>query len=181
MGSPGLEVATPSPATFEVPGLSPRAKWAVWSVVALLGVALLVWRLKPVQYPKDLVLAPAREGQVDSCRGKAKCVVVATAPWCPACKQGVPIIQALARRWATSREVGLRVVVTSDELANVKSMAESLGPEVTCWLDPRGELMKRLGGGGVPHWYVVDIRNRVVVNRSGVYLDEQAQADALGL
>jgi thiol-disulfide isomerase/thioredoxin len=149
-------------------------------VAAALALVLLVWWLWPTRMaPVPMKAWPAETEGTDPCEGKERCVVVIVAPWCPACKAALPIIKGMQKRFEASGRVGLKPVITSAEEPKLEWMAKQIGGQV--FLDPQGTLLEKMGGGGVPHWYVVDASGKVVEQSAGVYEQLDYQLKKLGL
>jgi hypothetical protein len=71
------------------------------------------------------------------------------------------------------------VVVGLDKEPRLIKMAKSVGGEV--YLDEPGNVMKGLGGKGVPHWWVLNSDNKILKHIRGYTPSVSGQIKALGL
>lgn len=70
------------------------------------------------------------------------------------------------------------VIVGLDSDKNLREMADTIGGKV--YLDPGGDAGRILGGGGVPHWYVLDSENQVIKHFSGYFTPVEEHIKRLG-
>jgi len=146
--------------------------------VALLGLA---WWLWPVYLPaQPLAPAAGNTTAIDPCDGKARCVLVVTAPWCPACQQSHGMMLSLIAHFKGSADVGVKPVVALDTQAKLEAYAKTFG-DAPVYLDPKGQLLHALGASSIPHWFVVNAKGRVVKSASGAYVQLEPELHALGL
>lgn len=71
------------------------------------------------------------------------------------------------------------VIVGLDSDKNTREMADTIGGKV--YLDPSGDAVRKLGGSGIPHWYVLDSDNKVLMHFAGYYTPVSEQIKKLGL
>lgn len=143
-------------------------------------IATVTFLLWPTKFP-SLKLEPAAvntEG-TDPCAGRRRCVVVVVAPWCGACKVGLPMMKELAERWSGVSSIGFKAIVGLAPKAQCEKMAEELGGQT--FLDPMGRLMRTMGESTVPHWFVVDPAGKLKHHSAGLIPDTGAQIERLGL
>jgi ribosomal silencing factor RsfS len=72
----------------------------------------------------------------------------------------------------------LIVIVGLDSDKNLREMADTIGAKV--YLDPSGDAIRKLGGSGVPHWYVLDSGNKIIRHFGGSYSSLEEQLNQLG-
>ena len=182
LGAPGYGVPPPNVDPAALQAFEPvRREIPLGTLIpAVIVLALFVYWIWPTKLA-DVELKPAASAasSSDPCIGKDRCVVVVVAPWCPACKVAVPIINEMAKRFADSPKVGIKPVVAYDQEANLEKMAKSLTGPV--FLDPSGALLRKMGDKGVPYWYVVTSSNRVVEDFAGVVPQVDLHLEKLGL
>ncbi|MEK6528586.1 MAG: hypothetical protein AAB089_08240 [Nitrospirota bacterium] len=70
------------------------------------------------------------------------------------------------------------VIVGLDTDKNLREMADTIGGKV--YLDPGGDVVRKLGGSGVPHWYVLDSGNKVIKHFSGYFVPVEEHIKRLG-
>lgn len=104
------------------------------------------------------------------CEGKARCLVVYKAPWCPVCKASIPLFQKIRRIIDSEPDVGLVLVLSpaGGQWDGHEAMAQEMGGVVH--LDPHDsvwtpELQSR--AGGVPAWAVYDEAGNLVSLMAG--------------
>ncbi|MGI5861583.1 MAG: zf-TFIIB domain-containing protein [Myxococcales bacterium] len=168
--------AQPNPAQF---GLDRRELPLGKIILGALVLLLVAWWAWPVKLAEVDLKPVAANALSDPCEGKERCVVVVVAPWCPACKKAVPIINSMQERFKDSPRVGIKPVVAYDTESKLLDMARKISGRV--YLDPPGTLMKEMGDRGVPYWYVVNDSGNVVESMAGVITVVQAQIEKLGL
>jgi hypothetical protein len=78
-----------------------------------------------------------------------------------------------------SETIDVIVVVGLDKERRLIKMAKSVGGDV--YLDEPGNVMKGLGGKGVPHWWVLNSDNKILKHISGYTPSVNGQIKALGL
>jgi thiol-disulfide isomerase/thioredoxin len=103
------------------------------------------------------------------------------ASWCVSCREALPAIDGVARRAVERGAIVLAVNVDRDRAAAEAWLAERLPTRhVTLARDGGGELLARLGAGGMPAVYVVDHTGVVRFTESGYGPDRvRAIEDAL--
>ncbi len=149
--------------------------------LVLFAAGMLVWWLLPRKLD-EVMLTPARANATgrDPCAGKACCVLVYLAPWCPACKLSLPVVQGLQRHYAGSPAVGIKPVVGGGRSReNMEQMAADFGDGA--FVDPSGSLMRAAGAETVPQWLVVDAEGFLIEQMPGVLPDVQAMITELDL
>jgi hypothetical protein len=99
-------------------------------------------------------------GSGDPCAYKLRCVVVFLAPWCPSCQGSVPFLNDMRKRFDQEGKVGVKVIVGMDSEEKLTSMAKKIGGEV--FLDSNKEFSRSAGVRGVPAWWVVDDKKRIL-------------------
>jgi thiol-disulfide isomerase/thioredoxin len=108
------------------------------------------------------------------------------ASWCQPCRDALPRLDALSRRYAAE---GLRVfAINIDQTrapADAFLQAHLPTPAMTLLHDPDGVVLARYGAGGMPALYVVDQRGIVRLVETGFTADklrevERLVADLLG-
>ena len=90
-----------------------------------------------------------------------RCLAVYVAPWCPYCRAAIPLIRDLR---GVLRERGMEswVIVGLDREPAVREYARSFGGDTLLDLDGA------VKAGGVPHFYVVDDRGRLLRHVAGL-------------
>jgi len=99
------------------------------------------------------------------CAGRERCVTVYLSPWCPVCTQTVPVIQALRRRAAATKHVGVRIIIGGDARPRLEALAQRVGG--TVHLDEAGAFARGAGARSVPRWWVTDPRRKVLADFAG--------------
>ncbi len=136
-------------------------------LIALLASMLLVV-VAPSRYAEakvgvgdelpDLKLT-SWDGQPVSLAGlRGKVVVIDFwASWCVACRDALPALDALSRRFASGS-----VVVVGINIDQTAAMADRFlhdhlpTPHLQLWRDPQADALARFGAAGMPALYVVD-------------------------
>lgn len=108
-------------------------------------------------------------------RGKVV-VIDFWASWCVVCRQALPALDAISRRFT-----GFPVVVMGINIDKARSMADRFlaehlpAPAMLLLQDPKAEVLARFGAEGMPAIYVVDPSGIVRVAESG-YAPERLTA-----
>jgi thiol-disulfide isomerase/thioredoxin len=139
-------------------------------LAAALGLAgtLVVNAAKLGDPAKPLTLAKTVKGDaVDMASGKGKQVYVVEfwATWCPPCRDSIPHLTELQKKF---KDKGVTIVGISDETAAkvepfVKKMAEKMDYVVALDADRKtsGDYMGAYGQNGIPTAFIVDKQGRV--------------------
>lgn len=135
---------------------------------------------KPTNFP-FLAMTPAKANTEakETCFDKPKCVLVYLAPWCPYCHNGIPVIQALQTKFKDSPDVGLIVVIGSDQLEKLETMASLIGPHT--FVDPQKTVSKAIGVESLPTWVVISSKRKIVNRVSGINMNVNDQLARLEL
>lgn len=88
-------------------------------------------------------------------------------------------IKALRKKWKDSATIGFIIIIGLDRQENLDEMAEEIGEEV--YFDAEGGVIKKLGGRGVPHWFVLNSDNKILRHFGGYYPSPDEQIKQLGL
>jgi len=146
----------------------------------IVGIILLWMTLRP-QHEPELTAGSFEGSEISaiSCEAKEKCVIVYVAPWCPYCKMALGVIKELRAKWADSESIDFIIVIGLDKIKNLNRMADEIGGEV--YLDPDGDVIKRFGGRGIPHWYVLDSDNKLLRHFGGYVPEVELLIQRLGL
>jgi hypothetical protein len=139
----------------------------------VLLVAILIVKLKP--HYVSTTGAISLSGQSDPCSGRDYCLILYSAPWCPACHAAKDFMIASATVVNQSRASGAKIIVGMgrSEEQNI-SMAKDIG--VHTFLDRDGSLARSLGVRGVPHWYVINREGKVLNHDGGLPADGSREA-----
>jgi hypothetical protein len=149
-------------------------------VVLLLVAAAIAWVVWPRTLPRtDLVPSKAHPSGLDPCLGKARCLVIYMAPWCPTCKGAARVAREAVAGYAGSREVGVQAVVGQDDRGALEEMAVGIGPN--SFLDLDGALYRQAGGEGVPVFWVLDEKRHILKKQLGAMSSVPDQLRVLGL
>jgi thiol-disulfide isomerase/thioredoxin len=138
------------------------------SHILILVVVLFVgWKL--FYHPKfpakaDGTLTAFLQKSVDDdpCAGRERCVFVYMAPWCPACKQTMPIVNQLREAWKEQDHPGLMVVIGNGKTDQLESMAKQVGAPV--YLDKEDKFMRATGVRHFPYFIVVDDKKNILAS-----------------
>ena len=135
-------------------------------------------------FPSALMTASAANTlKADPCLQKPRCLVAYVAPWCPACKQSIPTIQELTKRWKSSKNIGVKVIVGRADLAQMEEMAGEIGPNT--FLDSKEEMFDALGKmsliKAIPSWYVLDETDAILNYVPGTWQPTSAFIEKLEL
>jgi cytochrome c biogenesis protein CcmG/thiol:disulfide interchange protein DsbE len=146
---------------------------AVAIVLALLG--LLVWKV--AQGDSEVTSGLARgetpaaplfslerldgkgEISLESLRGKTV-VLNFWASWCGPCRDELPILEEVSKRWR-GKNVVFVGVDARDVRSDARSFLERYGVTYPNVYDGKGSLLGRYGVGGVPETYFVDAAGKV--------------------
>ena len=122
-------------------------------------------KLKVVQLtpPKTLIGLPP---PADPCGGKRRCFIAFVAPWCSACHESIPFLQAIRRSVRKDADLGVQIVVGLDKQEQMQEMASELGGSV--YFDEHGLLQQEMGVRGVPAWAVIDKERSLRKSGSGL-------------
>lgn len=106
-------------------------------------------------------------GWPNNCNGKAYCITVFVAPWCPICKSQEPVFKLLQSYLAEHRpDVGFGLVTSSGTPAQNLAERAKLSPiEVT--LDDSNSIMQNRRIEGYPTWIVNDASGNELFNKAG--------------
>ena len=100
------------------------------------------------------------------------------ASWCPVCRQALPALDALARRYAGSLRV-LAVNVDHGGAGAEHFLAEALPtPAMTLLRDSEGTTMARFGAQGMPALYLIDREGTVRLVETGYEADAMTAIEA---
>jgi hypothetical protein len=80
------------------------------------------------------------------------------------CHGAVSVVNQLEPRWADSPEVGLKVIVGSDDRAKLEEFAAKVSAKVYTVVDADSAMtlaLRDLGYNGVPHWFVVNAKGNI--------------------
>lgn len=134
-----------------------------WIAVLAVGVGFVYWKTRPIpMMPPGIELsrlATAAE-QVDPCSGRAHCVILYLAPWCPHCRSMISRVPELRGFWSSAERPGFKVIVGNDKDAAVEEMARQIGEPV--FLDRKKDFLNRMNISFFPSWFVVDAQGRVL-------------------
>lgn len=108
---------------------------------------------------------PAGGSHSELCPGKAQCVIVFIAPWCPVCEASIPFIAALNNSLKINPGIGLEVIIGNDELESIITSAKKVGGSVR--LDVNDEFLMAASITSFPTWLLVDRHRRVLTRFSG--------------
>lgn len=150
-------------------------------LLGLVGIVLLAgWLLYEQGIFGFGTLPPFKKqssSSFDPCRGKERCVVAFFAPWCPACRATLPLMYALADRAARTGKVGIQIVIGRDEIDNLHSMASKISGSV--YLDEDQSFADAAGVSGVPAWWVIDQRRKILARGTGLVAATKADDPAV--
>ncbi len=136
---------------LSVGGLPASAKITVGDGVP--AVTLLNWQGQPVNLA-DL-------------RGKVL-VIDFWASWCGVCRQALPALDAMSRRFAASPVVVVGINIDKSRDMADRFLAEHLpAPAMLLLRDPQADVLARFGADGMPAIYVVDANGIVRLAESG--------------
>lgn len=105
----------------------------------------------------------------DPCAGKERCLVAYLATWCPACHGATGFIKGLNTYLAKNYRVGLKVIIGGGDQSEIKEMARQIG--IAAFMDDEGKFAAKLGGFGVPHWWLVDNKGMAIRQSSGSHAE----------
>lgn len=99
------------------------------------------------------------------------------ATWCPPCRDEMPSMEKLHRRFADQGLVMLAVSQDEGPRAGVESFVRGLGLSFPILLDPEGRLPGRYGVTGYPETFLIDRNGRIVEHIVGPedWFSEEAQ------
>ncbi|MBF0503725.1 MAG: hypothetical protein HQL14_01360 [Candidatus Omnitrophica bacterium] len=88
------------------------------------------------------------------------CVYIYLAPWCPHCRELLPVITDYRSSWKADDRPGLKVIVGNGERQAINEMAARISPPV--YLDFHDQFLKALHVKYFPYFVIVD-RNQSVI------------------
>src|SRR5207249_5959129 len=98
------------------------------------------------------------------------------ASWCAACRQALPLVEGIRRRFVASPVIVVGINVDKARDAADLFLATNLPSHgMTLLRDPEGEALARFGADGMPAIYVVDSEGIVRYRESG-YAPEHLEA-----
>ncbi|MCB0318240.1 MAG: hypothetical protein KDD56_05745, partial [Bdellovibrionales bacterium] len=103
--------------------------------------------------------------QQSACEGKKRCILLYMAPWCPACRASLPILQSLRRKIPIDSQTGLNIVVGRDRKDSLSDYALSIGGQVS--LDINDSVARKYKIQSLPSWLLLDENKRILQNFSG--------------
>jgi peroxiredoxin len=86
------------------------------------------------------------------------------ATWCPPCRDEMPSMEALYRRFR-DRDFAMLAVAQDESIPAVRAFVEEVGLTFPILLDPGATLSPRYGATGYPETFIID-RNGQVVNHT---------------
>ena len=130
--------------------------------ILLLGAVLILLVMLPREHPLDGQIAPtfqlaqASGGTVDLTQHIGKDVIVLDfwATWCPPCREGLPIVDAVAKHFA-DKPVAVYAVNIAETPEQVKAFVDSAGLTLPVLMDD-GEVATEYGVTGIPQTVVID-------------------------
>ncbi len=145
----------------------------ILKVLPYIGLLALIWAVffrEPSPYPLPNVDMPStgsRYGYHDeACKNNRPCLIVFLATWCPACHGAIPFIKGLKGYMTQNQSAGLKIVIGGGDTSDKEEMAKQIGGNV--YFDNDDEFARRMGGGSVPHLWVVDGKGMVVKSEGGL-------------
>ena len=102
------------------------------------------------------------------------------ASWCDTCREEMPALQRLSKRW-NKRGLAVITVAVADTPKQVKDTLEKLGVQLPVIHDPEQQLSRSWGVGFVPTTLILDARRRIRLIGQGpvdwddVAIDRQIQ------
>ncbi len=135
---------------------------AVIAVIVVIVLLVSRWDRSPSAVSPGLfgALAAAEGTPPDTCAGKAKCLVVYTAPWCSTCHAAIPFLKEAAQQFSSSSHTGFKIVIGTDEPRHNKEMA-ALMPGFS-YLDNTGAFASALHVSAFPTWIMLDAQGQVL-------------------
>ncbi|WP_165947114.1 TlpA disulfide reductase family protein [Micromonospora sp. 15K316] len=165
--------------TRRLPAARATVLLLVVAVAAVLAAGLHGGPASTTGAAGDPIPAPALHGttldggRFDLAEARGQVVVVNVfASWCGPCRDELPLLDDIARRWSP---YGLRVVGLNlrDGPEAVRALLSETGTTgLTVLPDPDGTQAVRWGVRGVPETFVVDRDGRIVARRPGVVTQE---------
>jgi len=138
-----------------------------WLILAAVA-ALFYFYLRPQKiHTQNLFLTPAKANTAGgkTCFDKPKCIVVYLAPWCPHCTRTAGLAKELVAQFTSSSDVGMMAFVGMDQPEANEKFAASIGDY--SFVDNDGEVRKEFKVRGVPSWFVMNDRGKVLKKFSG--------------
>lgn len=152
--------------------------------VGVLALAAYAWNSMsgPSDKPMGLMDIPTRDietypnrevptGTDHPCYRKSRCLVAYVAPWCPACKKSLPLINEVGRYLNARDDAGYVVVMGTlgRSWDGYQAMAEQIGQPL--YVDRNSDLWRAADGAaqGTPGWIAYDGAGVVIDGLSGGY------------
>jgi thiol-disulfide isomerase/thioredoxin len=109
------------------------------------------------------------------CSPYKNCIAVYLAPWCPTCKEDLPVINRLKFELDKNNpDLGIIAIVGKDTLKKCQEYSKQIIADVI--LDPDGELYEKLSIRYIPSWYKLSKKGRIITRHGGL-LDTKAEED----
>lgn len=133
------------------------------ALVAALGYHSLQRRTRTGFPAPDFTLPDlgGRSHRLSDLRGRVVFLNV-WATWCPPCREEMPAMERLYRRFRNRDFAMLAVSADEDGAAAVGPFVEALGLTFPVLLDPDGLVVRRYGITGFPETFIIDRQGQVV-------------------
>jgi thiol-disulfide isomerase/thioredoxin len=157
-------------------------KWSI-RMAALIGTSLLGWvasgygQTSPAKLP--IFSVTDLEGKsVSSATFSGKTIVVDFwATWCETCKETVPKLADLQRKYGSKGLVVIGISVDKGSDNKVRKAAQKLGMTYLVYRDKENVLAETFGFKGIPSLYVYDKRGKLSLAMPGYDPDQEAQLE----
>jgi peroxiredoxin len=130
--------------------------------------------------PAPRLSAPGRDGQLltlEQFRGQVAYVDF-WASWCAPCREEMPALDVLYRRYRSRGFVVLGVNVDTEHLP-AQRMLEKFAPVFPVVFDPKGEWPKAFGLSTMPSAYLIDAKGVIRYVKTGYRMQDLPQLEAI--
>lgn len=120
----------------------------------------------------------ANQQAAAACEGKAQCITVYVAPWCPACKMSEPTFRMFHSYLGKNHpDIGFKIIIGGGKPSQNAEHQIALRPMATL-TDDSGEIMQNLKVSGFPTWIVTDSSGKELFrNAGGLQLSQEEQVE----
>jgi len=136
--------------------------------ILIAGALIVAWLLNPSPHPLEGQMAPHFEladlsgetASLDQHLGKDIVVLDFWATWCPPCRKGMPILDAVADHFA-DQPVAIYGVNIQESPEQVKRFTEAGELNLPILMDETGIVAEDYGVTGIPQTVVIDKSGRI--------------------
>lgn len=151
-------------------GGGPFKHFLTWSAMAIM-MAIVVLATIAHNRPQDVPLVSLQSNASSTpqevCPLGKRCVVCYLAPWCPACKSSLPIIQELRESFRSHNNLEFLVIVGAASQSELLPMANDIGGRV--FFDPSSRFASAARIRSFPSIVLIDDQHRLTASSHVAY------------